>query len=799
MLFNLKNMLQWRPDAEEFTAPLVTPRPFRFRLERFPKGIDNIHIDVLLSQKFTLYSSQLIRNTLAFDAKVNLWKERASPPDVQQVEGFTRAYAGMMEGGTALARKQSRPELIQLLQFATLKYLLMKIDEASKEYREMLHKAAEGGQNASPHRSAQAHDRLVILAREEAGLKYRTQHKIFALVYKTETTLLRRSRKGVLGLSWPVPRELLFNPLLQLPSLWASEERMRHYPLLGIDEQDLQEFDRINRILVEIFCDYLPEWVVTKNRAATEKRDDSGIIAMRQRRDQGGLDGFLQVELLLSRALEEIEYREGRTCWLDDPENLKALFSLHEGVAWERRRDEESRDNQRRRQGFSLYLRERALAICDKHRLTHPILASHQVPRLYDQLKGEVPARFIMAYLDNDQSRRKLARRLAGLRGISDPPEVTRQLDRERQELQRLPKEQRCQQVADYLCHFALLRRDLKLGYQAYWIMNQLHLLEEREEIELSRGNRSLQEFALSEEQSENSHAIRTHTILKADLRGSTIITAQLREKNLNPATHFSLNFFDPVTRLLNQFGASKVFVEGDAVILALYEYEDEPVDWLAVSRTCGLARKILDVVDANNARNRQYQLPDLELGLGICYKNEAPTFLYDGDHQIMISSAINRADRLSGCAASLRSTNLAQRRRGVEVVAPVEQGIMQKSTSDNLLRYNVNGIELDEEAFNKLKAEISLRPIKGKVNGYSEKSTFYVGRYPDKSNAMQWLIIREAPIRLWIGNDVSTEEEWGRHFYEVITEPEILNQLKQLVSQRRAAKSNPDESGAAP
>jgi hypothetical protein len=782
MLFGLRSMLQWKPDVEEFTAPLSTPRPFRFRIERFSKGIDNAHIDVLLSPRFTQYATQLIRNTLGYDAKVNLWRERGSPPDARQVENFTKAYAGMMETGTGHARKSSRPEIVQLLQFATMKFLLLEIESAATEHRENIAKTASGGsRSGADHRTAQAHDRLVILAREENALKFRTLHRIFGFIYKTEATILRRSRKGVLGRSWPVPKEMLFNPVMQLPSLWATELLMKNYTPLGINEEDLREFDAINRIITSAFQDYLPAWAIPASKDGADTSGvETGIGELRQRRDQGGLDGFLQVELVLSRALNEVEYKEGRPCWLDEVENIQILTAIND-VEWERRRDAESRQDQRNRHNFALYLRELILTHFEKHKLDRLIAAANRTPTLYESFNSELPVRLIMSYLNGEISRRKMARRLGGMRDVHDPDGVLKKLEKERQEIAKLPRTSLEQQAVEYVGKFLTLRRDLKLAYQAYWIMNQIRLLHDEEQITLSRGNGSLQEYYLADEQQDSSHRIRNHTILKADLRGSTKVTAQLRENNLNPATHFSLNFFDPVTKLLEQFGASKVFVEGDAIILVIYEYDDEPYDWLPVARCCGLARKILDVVDANNARNRKYNLPELELGLGICFKPEAPAFLYDGDHQIMISSAINRADRLSGCAASLRKTRLAERRCGVEVVAPVEQGIMQKSSSDNLLRYNVNGIELDEEAFNKVRREISLREIRGKIEGFHQSSSFYVGRYPDKRNAMQWLVIREAPIRLWIGNDVSTEEEQGRRFYEVISDPKVLTSLKEL------------------
>jgi TPP-dependent trihydroxycyclohexane-1,2-dione (THcHDO) dehydratase len=46
--------------------------------------------------------------------------------------------------------------------------------------------------------------------------------------------------------------------------------------------------------------------------------------------------------------------------------------------------------------------------------------------------------------------------------------------------------------------------------------------------------------------------------------------TRTLLEKGLNPASYFSLNFYDPINKLLPKYEAKKVFIEGDALILAL-------------------------------------------------------------------------------------------------------------------------------------------------------------------------------------------------------------------------------------
>jgi len=62
-----------------------------------------------------------------------------------------------------------------------------------------------------------------------------------------------------------------------------------------------------------------------------------------------------------------------------------------------------------------------------------------------------------------------------------------------------------------------------------------------------------------------------SHVIIKADVRGSTRMTQDLLSRGLNPASHFSLNLHEPVKKLLDRYAAKKVFIEGDAIILAIF------------------------------------------------------------------------------------------------------------------------------------------------------------------------------------------------------------------------------------
>ena len=93
------------------------------------------------------------------------------------------------------------------------------------------------------------------------------------------------------------------------------------------------------------------------------------------------------------------------------------------------------------------------------------------------------------------------------------------------------------------------------------------------------------------------------------------------------------------------------MFIDGDAVILGVYEYNKAPDEWFSVSLACGRAKEMIDIVTSKNANSKQTSLPSLEIGIGICYLDDGPLFLFDDNSPIMISSVIGDADRPSSCS----------------------------------------------------------------------------------------------------------------------------------------------------
>ena len=206
----------------------------------------------------------------------------------------------------------------------------------------------------------------------------------------------------------------------------------------------------------------------------------------------------------------------------------------------------------------------------------------------------------------------------------------------------------------DLFCY----HRDLR-GLEAVTAgFDSINLVSDEKVRELSALNGMLYEFLPPEDQKPAEDRVVHHVILKADIRDSSRLTRSLMEKSMNAASYFSLNFYEPINKLLAKYGATKVFLEGDAIIVALLEREGEAM--LSVGRTCVLAWEIVGLLGEYNELLKRSGLPSMEVGLGIAFQDSAPLYLMDGEHQIMISDAINESDRLSSCSKRVRK-KLAQ------------------------------------------------------------------------------------------------------------------------------------------
>ncbi len=118
-------------------------------------------------------------------------------------------------------------------------------------------------------------------------------------------------------------------------------------------------------------------------------------------------------------------------------------------------------------------------------------------------------------------------------------------------------------------------------------------------------------------------------------------------------------------------------------------------------------------------------------------------------------------------------------------------QTLMDDAAEDEgeelLVRYNLNGIELNEEGFQKLSAEISLAPMGGNfpMPWGKERVQLYFGEVP-LGESLEPIVIRKGFVRqLLPGGKIGAQGT--RAYYEVCTDAKFLD-----LARKKFASSTP-------
>ncbi len=740
---------RWSPNIEEFIYPLKEFRFNRVDFQNIIKGIDNVHIDIELSEKLTKTIFNFILHATRRDISIHLWREEKHSHLDWDQEQFSNTYQDFIETMIHRVHSDGEKYKLELIYLAIYRLIFISFDMAISHIRSNLKDdiPLHGGKALAQHQ------RSVLLAKGENAVRYRVISMVLKQIAHHETGSLQKIRQSLLHEPWIFNPEILFNPLLSIGNIQNNSMIYHHYALAFSYPK---HFKTIGTIFYNLFRGWLPHRSVPVSSIKKSQQ--------KSRLDQGTIDAYLQTEVYLDYLIQEKEYRSTKTSWIDYPENVEMILggTDHEQIntgPWE---EPEWPNFQKR------LLADLNTAL-SRHHLLQPAWASYKAIEIYKNIHQNIPFSLVYEYLSGFLDKKTFSRNISNIQEIHQAEISIQQIDNTLKEFKALSKTQIRILSVSFLSNFLSFRRDLKLAWQFYQQIDQIKILTEEKEIELSLANHHLYQFKFNEEITENS--IKSHCVLKADLRGSTGITKLMREKNLNPASYFSKNFFNPINKLIPIYGAEKVFIEGDAIILANYNHK-EIGSGLAIARSCGLAIEIIKIVRRKASENKRHELPDLELGIGVVFEDEEPTFLDDDGHKIMISPAINWADRLSGCHSDLKNKKLGISENG--------QGVYIAYHEEQFKRYNVNGIILDNNAFKRLHKEIQLRGFSLLGQKSTKKSSyFYIGQYPDTQNKLRWLFIRRGIIE---GNIPDNLE---KVYYEVITDPDVISKVKNALTKR--------------
>src|SRR5215469_1851578 len=815
-----------------FAASETTPRieltsfNLTFPMATLAIGVDNIHHDVYLSPKFVQasrdYLFELIRQHTAGSFVSGVELRNAKTIDGA---GFRKLLTDLLQSSVTQAKYQKNIEIDILFRLALLKFLTQ---ELGNQFANLILEGKEWIRQRGEHfeRSQQAHvikARLSELQASRRAVVRRVGQQVAQILAEVEENSIAKTRRALFGEDFAPYYELCKNRLIFLDGGKDDLFFLENYVLLGNYGRDPDRFEAMDALFqeflreagitvsddpahkeaVETHTALLGSVQATRNeitnleeqREATRKRLDRGdsffnkLLSSDDPADLKAslhdLEGRLKhQELKLEQLGPQVEdarqkldfFSKGKASrlgeYLDEPENAQRLFDPKDGP-------EESAL-------LRAQLLTRLLDRLEQHEMLLHVLASYEVRPIVDEYCPPLHLQQLRRALVSKDELKQVERVIKQVPAKKLSLRTIEELSRR---IQRYSRDEMKEFILRFTGDFFRLHRDLRDAEHLTTGMERINLVTTEKARELSRMNNRLYECVLQEEARPEQDNVISHVIIKADVRGSTRMTQDLLSRGLNPASHFSLNLHEPVKKLLDRFDAKKVFIEGDAIILAIFETESSAAYARPVAKACILSRQILAVCNSYNERASSSDFPALELGLGVAFQGDAPTYWVDGDSRIMISKALNLSDRLSGCA-KLAKRMLSRQKTHFSVFQFLNtmEGASAEELDEFLVRYNMNGIELNEEGFKKLSEEISLDSIETRLDlpwGKQNVTLFY-GEVP-LGESVDLLVLRKAFARQLL-SDGKVGRATEHAYYEVCTSPALYELVAALVRTNQAS-----------
>jgi hypothetical protein len=746
-----------------------------FFLDRLVLGVDNIRHDVYLSPTFISATRKIVAQLVTRHTGVENTAEDAAKLNwVKEVENYKQLYKEMMRDAVTKAKGRREVQIEYLAQAALTKMLL---DEIRSQYDHLVGriKTAVRKTELVMHDDAAAGSKLSSklqrIVQEKDAILRQVGKEICGFWSDVEQQAVLPMHEAVFG-----PRSSFFIDVINNPILHSDQPDSDIFLISEYDVvlgRRVEDPDKYETLLY-----FMRRWL---NYIDLMEPGAKGHSMDQRLTVPDASDGDVAPEeyQAYSQKIEEILKRDGNMDLLlnwqrtkGDIQELKKKGGDDQEASVLRNRIRDQKRlldfcyNQFRREGL----------------LDRVVAAYEMQPEYLEYCPPLIPQQIIQ-YLTVPRSRRVLRNRIKRMQKMYNRSYPLSPLSKKIKAMEQMTAAKKKAYIIRFVNAFARYHRDKSNAEIFQESMERIFLATDDKVLLLSRENNTLYEFLLPHEQSEDKAPIINHVVIKADVRGSTDITHQMNERGLNPASYFSLNFFDPISEILSEYDAVKIFIEGDAIILSIFERENTPSGWYGVARACGLALNMLIIIQRYNAKSRKYMLPILELGIGISYLGNAPTFLFDANSRIMISSAINHADRLSSCSKTGRKLLAARKGPFNLHVFQTRSDEELAATADDLYtRYNVNGIELSAPGFEKLSHEIDLKALKNEfADPFGRKSKLYTGKFPTQSGRYQRLVIREAQIPVVDPTTLKTGKITSRKYYEVCTHPKLYAYARKM------------------
>jgi len=782
-------------------------------------GVDNIHHDVFLSPKFVQvardYLFDLIRQNTSSTYLSGIEFRHTKPVDSTT---FRKLLTELLQSSLTKAKHQKSIEIDMLFRLAILRFITGELQNQFAnvilDCKEYIRKRGEYFERSQAAHVIKA--RLTEMQSARRDVLRLIGQLVAQILIDIEDNVIAKTRRALFGEEFTPYYEILKNRLVFLDGGKDDFFFLEHYVLLGNYARDPDRLEAMDALFHEFLKEAganipheqptVPAADSYKALFAEAEHRRAEIVSLEEQRENlrkklergdGLLNKFLsstdpaemrasvseietrlkvhqaRLEELapqLDRAKQQVDfvnkdYQGKIDDYLNEPENARRLFDPSFGEEGDR--------------AARTRLLTQLVSRLEERELIVHILASYEIRPIASDFCPPVHLQQLRkALVSREEAKRveEMLKQVPAKRLTMKPlEELTRRMRRySRDELQVV--------VLRFAIDFFRMRHDLRDAEHLSACMERVNLVNAEKLRELSRMNNRLYECLLREEAKPEQDQVVSHVIIKADVRGSTKMTQDLLARGLSPASHFSLNLHEPVKRLLDRFSAKKVFIEGDAIVLAIFETEGTVSYARAVAKACVLSRQILTVCNSYNDTAASTQLPALEIGIGVAFQGSAPTYWTDGESRIMISKALNLSDRLSGCA-KLAKRMLAKQKTQFSVYhfLTAMKGASAEELDEFLVRYNMNGIELNEEGFQKLAEEISLETLNTKLElpWGKEEVALYFGEVP-MGESVELLVLRKGRARELLP-DGKIGKFSEHNYYEVCTSPALYDLVAAL------------------
>jgi hypothetical protein len=767
------NAFKLRPDLTEHAIETYS---VQFQLDRLVPGVDNFRYDVYLSPAFCASIRKVVRLLFQKHAKIKKYLDldKTRSLNIEQDE-FKRLCRDVLHAAVNKAKSESEIQIDLLAQIAVIKKLSEEIQRQHKTIIEDLNQVARKHEISSSEglsRYIQIKEKLSDIQQNKKSLIRTVGEALFRYFIEVQREDLTEMRGSVLGGDSNLPDDVFANPILHVENPFDDYFMIDEYVLLAHRSIDPDSYQNFLILIRSLFRKILLKMFLAAP-SATDLPDPK-------------VKGVDPAFGRAGKSDPESRYEEV-DIWLKHVDNIPMLFDSFKSrerykILKEQKETQKNIEDLKKRAKHQDRLLNFIYKKFNKAGLINRITASYEMKTVYNDYCPPLVPQQVLQYLIQPQQRKGIVDQLNRLKKFYGKSYSLLPLKKKIRKLKTISKQGKKKYLIQFLNDFVRYHRDFQNFLMLREALDRIHLLSDKKMIELSRENRILYEFLLPDEQAPEVKPPINQVIIKADVRDSSEIILKMKEKGLNPASFFSLNFFVPITSILFEYAAEKVFIEGDAVILSIFEHEDTPQGWYSVSRACGLAVHMLDIVRNYNMLSRKHKLPVLELGIGISFYGSPPTFLFDESNRIMISPAINSADRMSKCSKPLYKT-MSDKKRPFNLYVFESASTGDTTVKDDLLlRYNVNGIELDADGFDKLSKEIHLESLVCDLPELREgKITVHTGKYPSATGKYRRLVIREGRTPVVAPNDFSIVRQTDKPYYEVCTHPLLIEYIENL------------------